>query len=342
MKIRNMKKKFVGMSVCILMFLTSIALTTTVVAIDNLPPEKPILNGETEGRIGIEYKFISDTTDPEDDFISYWFTWGDGNNTGWIMPYVESGTTAYIGYTWNDLGVYNVKVKAKDVYGHESAWSDTITISIINDPPEIPVITGTVNGRSNTVYGYTFVTTDPQGDSVSYFIDWGDGSDSGWIPFFASGAIAIDNHLWNEPGNYNVIVKAKDIYEEESEWSDPFVVHISDVSICMGESFSLNISATNNGAELVTFDWEISMSISSFLGQNSSGLGFILSGGVATSGSSVSLLPDDSEFMECTVFGIGHIKIDVVLRTNNEIIGAVSANGILLGRSVFVYQWSVI
>ena len=108
----------------------------------NLPPAisgQP--SGPTNGLIETSYTYNASTTDPNNDNIYYWFNWDDGNDSGWIGPYA-SGTIATASHTWSSPGIYQVKVKAKDVYGAElgALWSDplNVTISSPNNPPNTP------------------------------------------------------------------------------------------------------------------------------------------------------------------------------------------------------------
>ncbi|RLF37088.1 MAG: hypothetical protein DRN08_00130, partial [Thermoplasmata archaeon] len=101
---------------------------------ENYPPNKPLQpSGPTSGHTGTEYTYSSITYDPNNDNISYWFDWGDGNNTGW-MNWVPSGTEITISHTWNSGGYYTIRVKARDIYGAESEWSDPLTVFINSDP----------------------------------------------------------------------------------------------------------------------------------------------------------------------------------------------------------------
>ena len=67
-------------------------------------------------------------------------------------------------------------------------------------------------------YDYTFLSTDVNGDNVSYYIDWGDDTISDWVGPFESGQEIIQSHTWDEQGDYTIRCKARDIYEDESEW----------------------------------------------------------------------------------------------------------------------------
>lgn len=95
----------------------------------NAPPEIPIKpSGQANGKPGYQYLYTTNTTDLEGDGVFYNFSWGDGNYSDWIGPY-NSGETAGARYTWTE-GIYDVKVKAKDVYGKESDWSDPLSITM--------------------------------------------------------------------------------------------------------------------------------------------------------------------------------------------------------------------
>ena len=86
-------------------------------------------------------------------------------------------------------------------------------------PPELPQITGPKHGKINIEYEYNFVSTHPDGDDLTYFIDWDDGSDieeHGWYP---SGQKIAVKHAWSEEGTYTIKAKAKDLGGLESAWS---------------------------------------------------------------------------------------------------------------------------
>ena len=96
---------------------------------------------------------------------------------------------------------------------------------LLNQKPQKPNRpTGSTEGKINFEYNYTTSTIDADGDNVSYFFSWGDGTDSGWIGPFDSGDEVTATHTWSQKGTYDVKVKAKDTKAEESEWSDPLSV----------------------------------------------------------------------------------------------------------------------
>jgi outer membrane protein assembly factor BamB len=102
-----------------------------------------------------------------------------------------------------------------------------------NQPPNKPILNGPKRGKPGKEYDYTFSIIDPNGDDVSYLIDWGDETDSGWIGPISSGQTVTETHEWGSEGTYNVRVKAKDIFNDESDWSDS-------LSIAMPKNRAIN------------------------------------------------------------------------------------------------------
>lgn len=91
---------------------------------------------------------------------------------------------------------------------------------VLNYPPDIPIITGTMTGKAGTEYKYTFVSVNPDGDDNSYYIEWGDGDITNWTSFLPSGIPYSENHTWPQKGSYTIRAKAKDIYGAESDWAE--------------------------------------------------------------------------------------------------------------------------
>ena len=89
----------------------------------------------------------------------------------------------------------------------------------IDNTPETPTINGPISGKIKTQYLYNFFTTDPEGDMVSYCIDWGDESETLWTEFIKSGENISILHSWEKSCNYIIRVKAKDVHNAESGWA---------------------------------------------------------------------------------------------------------------------------
>jgi hypothetical protein len=113
--------------------------------------------------------------------------------------------------------------------------ADIYFAAITPGAPDAPTITGPASGDAKTAYDYKFVTTDYQGDQVLYYVDWGDGTNTGWIGPFASGAEQTQSHTWAAKGNYTITAQAKDTAGHLSGWGTLTVT--MPVSICLPPFF---------------------------------------------------------------------------------------------------------
>ncbi len=225
------------------------------------PPLKPSTpSGDSEGMHSKSYSYTTSTTDPNDgDQIFYKFEWGDLTPTDWIGPY-DSGETASASHKWSKAGTFNIRVKAKDLAGSESEWSDIKTVEMGNTAPDEPDRpSGPISGTVGLEYLYTTHTVDPEMDSISYLFEWGDSTNTGWIK------TAFASHTWLTPGEYGVRVKARDQWDE-SDWSPYLMVSIDQGSIdveiqvepdssMVGEVIQFN-AIPMGGSEPYNFNWD--------------------------------------------------------------------------------------
>ena len=70
-----------------------------------------------------EYDYKISTIDPDGNDVYFYIQWGDGDNVEWTGPY-SSGEEITLSHSWDSIGTYTIKVKAKDNYGAESSWSE--------------------------------------------------------------------------------------------------------------------------------------------------------------------------------------------------------------------------
>jgi agmatine deiminase len=97
---------------------------------DNNPPETPQRpQGPASGKAGSTYRYSTSTNDPDEDVVFYLWDWGDETVSEWLGPY-ESGVEISTTHTWEEKGTYEIRVKAKDIYGEESDWSEPLAVSM--------------------------------------------------------------------------------------------------------------------------------------------------------------------------------------------------------------------
>ncbi|KYK25852.1 hypothetical protein AYK20_04150 [Thermoplasmatales archaeon SG8-52-1] len=193
---------------------------TKTIRVGNQPPNEPIPIYPLNGSINVPHisslKWSGD--DPDGDIVTFDLFFGIISPPPKIVSN-QSFTTYYPGGL-DDCTVYYWQIVAWDEYGTYTKgpiWSFTTSCK-----PDPPTITGPTNGKPGKPYSYTFTSAlDPEGDDVSYYIDWGDGSTSGWTFFIPSGPPGYsESHSWTSEGNYTIKAKVKDIYSAESNWSE--------------------------------------------------------------------------------------------------------------------------
>ena len=170
-------------------------------------------------------------------------TYPDSSFANFTMNHIPC-TTYYREEIYNTPGTYDFTIYAVDNLGNAvKTGVYHFTITSANNPPATPSTpSGTTSGYTGISYTYTTATTDPDGDSVYYFFDWGDGSNSGWIGPYTSGYSASASHIWSSSGTYHVRVKAKDVNNAESGWSPYLSVTINPSNAPPVTSYSLNPS----------------------------------------------------------------------------------------------------
>lgn len=204
----------------------------------NTIPNKPgIPTGSIICNIGVPYIFSSEAIDPDDDSIRYGWDWNDDNVIENWTQYSPSGATIEISHRFSQIDVYNVKVIAEDNVGYQSEWSEILTVNI-NQEPNSPTINGPKSGRFLKEYTYEFYSDDIEGDNVSYYVDWGDGTYTEWTELYNSGEKINLKHSWNKQGDYIIKAKVKDEYDAESNWSNFSIAMPKNKQIAMYFMFS--------------------------------------------------------------------------------------------------------
>jgi C1A family cysteine protease len=196
---------------------------TTISPPDN-PPYKPSnpspSNGTIDSDINIVLSWIGG--DPDYGDTVYYDIYLDANNPNPTTKVSDDQTETTFNPGNLNYGItYYWKVHAKDSYNlvtHGSVWHFTVKEANLNEPPNPPTITGKINGKIGETYDYNFISTDPEGNFITFFVNWGDGTTSDWTDFVFSGTTVTLSKTWDVEGAYNIQAKAKDSNGAESEW----------------------------------------------------------------------------------------------------------------------------
>ena len=199
---------------------------------ENNPPNQPSNPSPSNGAVDLELStdLSWSCSDSDGDSLTYDVYFGTDStpDSSELVSNDQTQKTFDTGILTGST-TYYWKVVADD--GQESisssVWSFT-TKAVGNRAPDTP---SKPSGPSSANKGenicFTTATTDPDGDELFYWFDWGDGTNSYWIGSYYSGDTVYKHNSWSVPGTYNIKVKAKDPEGAESDWSDSLQVVIT-------------------------------------------------------------------------------------------------------------------
>jgi YD repeat-containing protein len=128
--------------------------------------------------------------------------------------------------------------------------------------PTKPV--GPTDGTAEVLYSYsTGGASSDLGHPVQYLFDWGDGTDSGWLPVGQKGSKA-----WDTPGHYDIKVQARCASHDFilSAWSEALSVDIAPIQIDL--QFPSNEAAFNCCSMIPkyqpSFGWTVNWTFSEY------------------------------------------------------------------------------
>ncbi|UCF13407.1 MAG: PKD domain-containing protein [Thermoplasmatales archaeon] len=280
---------------------------TKIGHIPNNPPYAPSdpypANGSTGVDVNIDMSWVGG--DPDlGDIVTYDVCFG----TVYPPPKVvnNQSATAYDPGTLDVNSTYYWRIIAWDNYDTSSSGPIWWFTTRINDPPKIPEQpSGPANGAVGFEYAFSSKTTDPDNDQVFYKWDWGDGNFSEWLGPYFQGINTTANHIWVAGGDYEIKVKAKDIYYAESNWSEPFSIHIAEPLIEIGNItgglFKVNAIIKNIGdGNAENISWNINL------------LGGLILRGYQTSGLIPNIPPGDQVTVRSNlILGMGRTDVTV-------------------------------
>ena len=196
----------------------------------NQPPYQPSnpdpANDSTGVDINVDLNWTGGDPDPGD-ILTYDVYFGTNSSS---LPMVSNNQSAtiYDPGTLNSSTPYYWQIVAWDNIGlftEGPIWKFT---TAGNFPPYPPVIiSGPSCGGPGINHTFSAIASDPEGNDVYYMWDWGDGNFSDWIgPFDITSPIET-NYSWNNSGEYEIKVRAKDVHDAIGDWSNVYNISIS-------------------------------------------------------------------------------------------------------------------
>ena len=124
----------------------------------------------------------------------------------WEIPFTLS---KYKDYYWK-VDTYD----NGDLFTEGPIWS----FSTDYIPPSNPIIEGPYHGVKNQEYEFTFVSVNPENDSIQYHVKWDDGTEN-LTELYPSGVVVTLSHSWSHDGEKVIQAKAIDEHGANSDWS---------------------------------------------------------------------------------------------------------------------------
>jgi len=145
-------------------------INVTIIKGPNIPPEKPTITGPEFGHKDIVYEYTANSTDVDNDTISYIFDWGDGDTT--TTDFLPKGVMITQNHSWSSAGRYTITVQATD----NQTYSQTAELIVMIDAINIGDIGYFTDDDGDEIYDIFHNETGEmtelgQNDTGSYLID---------------------------------------------------------------------------------------------------------------------------------------------------------------------------
>lgn len=195
------------------------------------PDTPPPPAGEVSSKVGTTCRFKVTASDPDLHRVAVRVDWNDDDTSDWSELF-RSGDTTTLEYTWSVPGNFRISAQARDEKDAVSLWSNWHAVTIadtVSLPPGSPrAPAGPDTGYVDSVYEFSTLAGDPNGDRIRLQFDWGDGNTSDWGGLIAESTEVTMSHAWPVAGEYSVRARAKDEKELVGEWSNVHLLTISD------------------------------------------------------------------------------------------------------------------
>ncbi len=91
------------------------------------------VSGVDQGQLDVSYDFTTMAADPDADALDYQFEWdtdaGTIDTSVWLGPFI-AGNPASLVLSWTIEGDYDIRSRARDIWGEISDWSTPKTVTV--------------------------------------------------------------------------------------------------------------------------------------------------------------------------------------------------------------------
>ncbi len=224
----------------------------------NKVPTVSLTANPKTGEAALEVTFIATSNDPDGDNLTISWDFGDGQT--------EQGQTQRK-HTYQNSGVYTVKVDVSDGKSGTASGSTQITVTAKNNDPEVTLTADKISGTAPLTVNFTANAFDVDNDNLTFSWDFGDGED-----LDSQSTEEVEekqNHTYDKAGTYTAKVTVSDdkgnsasdsveITVESQPSNKPPTVSLS-ATPTSGEvplSVELTANATDPDGNTLTYSWD--------------------------------------------------------------------------------------
>jgi hypothetical protein len=281
-----------------------------------------------------EVEFLADANGPYQGIVNktVHFTgsvYGGQPGYSWYWEFGDSTTSTEQNPThiYATTGTYAVTLTVTDGTGSDATDETQAIIETPNEPPSAPFIDGPSTVVQTLTYEFSFLSSDPNNDTIFYYIDWCDNSSSGWLGPVASGEPLHQNHTWGQQGTCGIKAKTKDSHGAESDWSSFMIFMKPIIDIQIRGGVGVVVILKNNGDTPAT---NVSWSV-------------MLEGSFVTPTDKTGVIPSipagGRMRIHCFFLGLGLIKV-TVLAISHGTVGNIRVTHVSLFLFLAKVKWT--
>ncbi|MGD8508917.1 MAG: PKD domain-containing protein, partial [Syntrophobacterales bacterium] len=210
----------------------------------NTPPQALFTANPISGEAPLTVNFdASASSDPDGDSLTYDWDFGDGN--------IDTGlTVSNTSNTYSAGGTYTVVLTVDDGTGGTDTASQVITVNTPgNNPPQALFTANPISGEAPLTVNFdASASSDPDGDSLTYDWDFGDGNiDTGLT-------VSNTSNTYSAGGTYTVVLTVDDGNGGTDTASQVITVTVSQSPVADAGADQNVIDTNGDGSESVTLD----------------------------------------------------------------------------------------